>query len=495
MTHHSPGARRARPRGVDRRPLRRHRLSESSTANLRWANNTLTTNGVMTTLTQLTVISVVDGAAGSSAGVLTRTATTTVAGRRAGGRSGRGGAGGRTGRRRPARCVGRRGGADWYERAGPDRDRRLRVTSPTQLGEALGRRAIASSVGCTATSSTTSRRPISGRRPACAAGTSSPPRTSASPASPTTCRRRPGSARRREQIDEFDVGGARRGARTPADRLGARTGSTCPPVATTPCCRPTAVADLMIYAYYVASAPGRLRRTDRLQRPGRWHPGRPAGRPARRPAAIRPGRCPAWRPRPSSSRARRRRPQSVFDNGLATSPDRLDRRRHAAPPRHVAAHRERRRASPSRRSIDNLTLEIASGAGIRRRPGRAAIERGLLLTCLWYIREVDPQTLLLTGLTRDGVYLVEGGEVVGAVNNFRFNESPVDLLNRFSDAGETVRSFSREWGDYFPRTATPAAPRPRLQHVECQPGAASDVGQSGSGSRPGSAPSGRTASG
>ena len=58
----------------------------------------------------------------------------------------------------------------------------------------------------------------------------------------------------------------------------------------------------------------------------------------------------------------------------------------------------------------------------------AATERGLLLTTLWYIREVDPQTLLLTGLTRDGVFLVEGGEVTGAVNNFRFNESPVDLL-------------------------------------------------------------------
>ncbi len=60
----------------------------------------------------------------------------------------------------------------------------------------------------------------------------------------------------------------------------------------------------------------------------------------------------------------------------------------------------------------------------------AETERGLLLTCLWYIREVDPQTLLLTGLTRDGVYLVEDGDVTGAVNNFRFNESPIDLLRR-----------------------------------------------------------------
>ena len=93
-----------------------------------------------------------------------------------------------------------------------------------------------------------------------------------------------------------------------------------------------------------------------------------------------------------------------------------------------------------------------------------------MLTCLWYIREVDPQTLLLTGLTRDGVYLVEDGEVVGAVNNFRFNESPVDLLGRFDLASSTVPAFSREWGDYFPRTAMPALRVPGLQHEQRQRG-------------------------
>ena len=77
------------------------------------------------------------------------------------------------------------------------------------------------------------------------------------------------------------------------------------------------------------------------------------------------------------------------------------------------------------------------------------------MTCLWYIREVDPQTLLLTGLTRDGVYLIENGKVTGAVNNFRFNESPVDLLSRATQAGATVPTLSREWGDYFGRTAMP----------------------------------------
>jgi predicted Zn-dependent protease len=86
----------------------------------------------------------------------------------------------------------------------------------------------------------------------------------------------------------------------------------------------------------------------------------------------------------------------------------------------------------------------------------ARTERGLLLTCLWYIREVDPVTLLVTGLTRDGVYLVEGGEVVGAVNNFRFNESPIDVLARTMDAGRTERALSREWGEWKSRTAMPA---------------------------------------
>jgi predicted Zn-dependent protease len=85
----------------------------------------------------------------------------------------------------------------------------------------------------------------------------------------------------------------------------------------------------------------------------------------------------------------------------------------------------------------------------------ASTARGLLVTCLWYIREVDPQPLLLTGLTRDGVYLIEDGQVVGAVNNFRFNESPVDLLGRVSEVGATVPTLSREWSDYFSRTAMP----------------------------------------
>ena len=104
----------------------------------------------------------------------------------------------------------------------------------------------------------------------------------------------------------------------------------------------------------------------------------------------------------------------------------------------------------------NLILENAAEGGPSVQEMVAATERGLLLTCLWYIREVDPQTLLLTGLTRDGVYLVENGAVVGAVNNFRFNESPVDLLSRATEVGRTERGLSREWGEYLSRTAMPA---------------------------------------
>ncbi len=81
---------------------------------------------------------------------------------------------------------------------------------------------------------------------------------------------------------------------------------------------------------------------------------------------------------------------------------------------------------------------------------------GLLLTTLWYIREVDPTTLLLTGLTRDGVYLIDDGEVTGAVNNFRFNESPLDLLRRAGQAGVSEPTLPREWGDWVTRAAMPS---------------------------------------
>ena len=100
----------------------------------------------------------------------------------------------------------------------------------------------------------------------------------------------------------------------------------------------------------------------------------------------------------------------------------------------------------------------------------ASTGRGLLLTCLWYIREVDPQTLLLTGLTRDGVYLVEDGEVVGAVNNFRFNESPVGMLGRLARGRRHRADPAARMGRLLqPRRDAAGAGR-GLQHVLGEPG-------------------------
>jgi predicted Zn-dependent protease len=104
-------------------------------------------------------------------------------------------------------------------------------------------------------------------------------------------------------------------------------------------------------------------------------------------------------------------------------------------------------------AADNLVM---TGGSAEQADMIAATERGLLLTTLWYIREVDPTTLLLTGLTRDGVYLIEDGEVTAAVNNFRFNESPLDLLRRATEAGVSEKTLPREWGDWATRAAMPS---------------------------------------
>jgi predicted Zn-dependent protease len=140
------------------------------------------------------------------------------------------------------------------------------------------------------------------------------------------------------------------------------------------------------------------------------------------------------------------RETSIFDNGLPLSrtpwiEDGVLRSLIA--PRFVAA----RTGVPVAPLVGNLRLTAGATESLETMIGQ--VDRGLLLTCLWYIRTVDPQTLLLTGLTRDGVFLVEGGEVVGAVNNFRFNESPVSLLGRAAAAGEPSAALPREFGDYF----------------------------------------------
>lgn len=67
------------------------------------------------------------------------------------------------------------------------------------------------------------------------------------------------------------------------------------------------------------------------------------------------------------------------------------------------------------------------------------VERGILVTRTWYIRMVDPQTVLLTGLTRDGTFYIENGQIRYPLKNFRFNESPVIMLNNIDELGRPVR--------------------------------------------------------
>lgn len=74
----------------------------------------------------------------------------------------------------------------------------------------------------------------------------------------------------------------------------------------------------------------------------------------------------------------------------------------------------------------------------------AGTERGILITRLWYIREVDPYEKILTGMTRDGTFLVEGGKVKQGLLNFRFNQSLIEMLNNVEAMGQAVRASGEE---------------------------------------------------
>lgn len=148
------------------------------------------------------------------------------------------------------------------------------------------------------------------------------------------------------------------------------------------------------------------------------------------------------------------RETSVFDNGLALAP--TDWLHDGELTALVGTrHTERVTGVPASPWIGNLTLEPPADHAGGLDEMIAGTERGLLLTSLWYVREVDPTSLLLTGLTRDGVYLIEHGEVTAEVNNFRFNESPVGMLSRLAESGPTRPTLAREFGEYFTRTTMP----------------------------------------
>ena len=74
----------------------------------------------------------------------------------------------------------------------------------------------------------------------------------------------------------------------------------------------------------------------------------------------------------------------------------------------------------------------------------ASTDHGILVTRFWYIREVDPYEKIITGMTRDGTFLVENGKVQRGIRNFRFNQSLIDMLHNVEAMGEPVRASGEE---------------------------------------------------
>ncbi len=143
---------------------------------------------------------------------------------------------------------------------------------------------------------------------------------------------------------------------------------------------------------------------------------------------------------------------SVLDNGVALEKTNwIDDGvlEHLMGPRSLSGRLEQ-----TRPHVDNVVIQAQGSGSLADLIARA--DDGILITCLWYIRDVDRQTLLLTGLTRDGVYVIKNGQIVGAASNFRFNVSPLDVLSNVIDSTSSTRIHPREWGEYIQRVVAPA---------------------------------------
>jgi predicted Zn-dependent protease len=423
-------------------------VRDSTRANLRWANNTLTTNGVMHDVT-VTVVAFRKGAEGVATGSVTGSAASREQVERIVGAADAAAQDAGPASDAAELVAGDDAAPDWFDPSVPTSIDVYRDFAPA-LGEAFGRATaegrllygfVDHDVTTTYLGSSTGLR-LRHVQPTGHWG------CTAKPADLSTSAWVGGATRDFTDVEvpSMEAELARRlgWAERRVDLDAGRYDTVLPP---------TAVADLMIYAYWNAGARvahegqsvfsrrgGGTRIGERLSR----HPVRMYSDPA----------YPGLEAAPFVTALQSNNLESVFDNGIALT------RTHWIEDGTLAALLQTRQSAtmtdrPVTPYVDNLVVEVDGGTGDTD-DVVAGVEDGLLVTCLWYIREVDPQTLLLTGLTRDGVYRVQNGEVTGAVTNFRFNESPVSLLDRFSHASATMPSFSREWGDYFPRTATPA---------------------------------------
>jgi predicted Zn-dependent protease len=424
-------------------------VDEHSETNLRWANNSLTTNGRMVSRS-VTVIATFDGADGTRAGVLTRAVTTSDE---------------LTDLVRAAERAGRDAGpaADAMPLVEPYAHDDDWQAAPDATGAEVFE-SFAPALGRLFTSWRDNDRLLFGfaehQHSATFLGTST------------------GVRRRFDQPDGRIEVNAKSGDRTRSAWAGAHTEDftdvdidhiaaelderldwagtrlDLAPGRYETILPPTAVADLMIYAYWNSSA--RDAEEGRSVFSGAESGTRVGERLAHLPLHLYSDpKLPSVTCAPFEVVTRSAAGlQSVFDNGAPVEAvDWIRDGTLTELPRTRAWAKQT--GSEPRLLVGNLALE-QPGATATVDDMVANTERGLLLTCLWYIREVDPQTLLLTGLTRDGVYLVEDGKVRGSVTNFRFNESPIDLLSRATEAGRSEHTMSREWSDYFRRTIMPA---------------------------------------
>jgi predicted Zn-dependent protease len=419
---------------------------ESSTANLRWANNTLTTNGVALTR-DLTVIALADGADGTAAGVVSRSGVTfdgvadMVAAAEAKARS-------LPPASDAAPLLEGTVGPGWQDPPATTSIEAFAALAP-ELGELF------------------QAAPSSGRN---LYGYAEQDVTTTYLGTSTGIRLRHDQPTARIELTGRSTDGARsawagRSARNfsgihageldaaVAQRLGwAKRHIDLPAGRYRTILPPAATADLMVYLYWTAAALDAHEGRTVFSRPGG---GTKVGeRITDVPVTLRSDpSLPGLECAPFVATGFSSRHASIFDDGMplrATDWIRGGELTALIGSRQAATET----GLEPRPFVDNLELSGPVSGDLESIV--AGTDRGLLLTCLWYVREVDPETLLLTGLTRDGVFLVEGGEVVGAVNNFRFNDSPVDLLRRIEAVSPGEPALPREFGDYFARTRMPA---------------------------------------
>lgn len=214
---------------------------------------------------------------------------------------------------------------------------------------------------------------------------------------------------------------------------------------------PACVADLMLHLYWSAEVERAAAGGSPLGRSGRPRLGErlaPRGLSLRSDPHDPVLRCAPFTITRDSGAGR-----SVFDNGLPLAPTRwIDDGVLAALPGSRWAAAEA--GIPATGPVDNLILDGPAASAADPDPA-AGLERGLLVTSLWYVRDVNPARLLVTGVSRDGVQVVENGQIIGRARNLRFAESSLDVLARAVPAGPTRRTVGRESGPALPRTAMP----------------------------------------